>query len=197
MDVLGIHVPSTAPVFMAFLAVHVAAAMTAVVTGAWAALARRKARGRHTRLGDVYFGAICVVFVTASGLAVMRWRQDYQLFLIGSVAFGAALTGLIARRRHWPGDGAHVIGMGGSYIAMLTAFYVDNGRQLPVWDRLPVAAYWLLPSLAGIPLIHRALHRARLRAGAVTSGPAPVRRARLRASSRRTGRIRRRDARER
>lgn len=163
MDVLGIHVPSTAPVFLAFLAVHVTAALIAVVSGAWAALARPKARGRHTRLGDVYFSAICVVFATASAMAVMRWSEDYHLFLIGTVAFGAALTGLVARRRHWPGDGAHVMGMGGSYVAMLTAFYVDNGKQLPLWNRLPTAGYWLLPSLAGIPLIYRALHRARAR----------------------------------
>lgn len=168
MDVLGIHVPSSAPVFVVFLTVHVTMALIAVVSGAWAALTRRKARGRHTHLGDVYFSAICMVFVTASGMAVMRWGEDYHLFLIGTVAFGAALTGLVARRRRWPGDAAHVIGMGGSYIAMLTAFYVDNGRQLPFWDRLPTTAYWLLPSLVGIPLIYRVLHRAdgdRRRAG--------------------------------
>jgi hypothetical protein len=163
MDVLGIHVPSSAPVFLAFLAVHVTAALIAVVGGAWAALARRKGRGRHSRLGDVYFGAICVVFATATAMAVMRWREDYHLFLIGAVAFGAALTGLVARRRHWPGDAAHIISMGGSYIAMLTAFYVDNGKQLPLWDRLPTAAYWLLPGLIGVPLIYRALRRARVR----------------------------------
>lgn len=160
MDVLGIHVPSSAPVFLVFLAVHVTAALIAVVSGAWAALVRRKARGRHTRLGDVYFAAICVVFMTATGMAVMRWREDYHLFLIGVVAFGAALTGLVARRWHWPGDATHIIAMGGSYIAMLTAFYVDNGKQLPLWDRLPTAAYWLLPGLVGFPLIARALHRA-------------------------------------
>lgn len=163
MDVLGIHVPSTAPVFLAFLAVHVTAALAAVVSGAWAALARHKTRGRHSRLGGVYFAALCVVFATATGMAVMRWREDHRLFLIGAVSFGAALIGRMARRRRWPGDAAHVIGMGGSYIAMLTAFYVDNGPQLPIWDRLPTAAYWLLPGLVGVPLIYRALHRARPR----------------------------------
>ncbi|HEV3494783.1 MAG TPA: DUF2306 domain-containing protein, partial [Actinomycetes bacterium] len=40
--------------------------------------------------------------------------------------------------------------------------YVDNGPQLPVWDRLPSLAYWLLPSLIGVPLILRALARRRL-----------------------------------
>jgi hypothetical protein len=166
MDIFGIHVPSTAPVFLTVLAVHVTAALIAVVSGAWAELTRHKGRGRHTRLGDVYFCAICVVFATATAMAVMRWREDYHLFLIGTLAFSAALTGLLARRRHWPGDAAHIIGMGGSYIALLTAFYVDNGKQLPLWDRLPTAAYWLLPGLIGIPLIYRALRRARGRGGA-------------------------------
>jgi len=161
MDILGIHVPSSAPVFVTFLAVHVTAAFTALVSGAWAGLARKKERGRHTRSGDVYVSAICVVFATATGMAVMRWREDYHLFLIGTLAFGAALTGFLARRRHWPGDTAHIIGMGGSYIALLTAFYVDNGKQLPLWDRLPTAAYWVLPGLIGVSVIYRALRRAR------------------------------------
>jgi hypothetical protein len=47
---------------------------------------------------------------------------------------------------------------------MLTAFYVDNGRQLPLWDRLPTVAYWLLPLAVGAPLIWRAVRRARHRA---------------------------------
>jgi hypothetical protein len=49
--------------------------------------------------------------------------------------------------------------MGGSYIALLTGFYVDNGPFLPLWDRLPHLTYWLLPSLIGIPLIWLALRR--------------------------------------
>lgn len=161
VDVLGIHVPSSAPVFLAFLAVHVTAALVAVVSGGWAALVPRKGRGRHALLGDIYFGGISAVFATATAMAIMRWREDYHLFVIGAVAFGAALTGFVARRRRWPGDAVHILGMGGSYIALLTAFYVDNGKQLPIWNLLPTAAYWLLPGLIGIPLIYRALRRAR------------------------------------
>jgi hypothetical protein len=51
--------------------------------------------------------------------------------------------------------------MGISYVAMLTAFYVDNGPHLPLWDRLPTLAFWLLPSAAGVPIIARAVRRAR------------------------------------
>jgi hypothetical protein len=51
--------------------------------------------------------------------------------------------------------------MSASYILLLTAFYVDNGKHLPVWQRLPHVAYWLLPSAVGLPLVARALARHR------------------------------------
>ena len=49
--------------------------------------------------------------------------------------------------------------MGASYILMLTAFYVDNGKNLPLWKELPEIAFWLLPSAIGLPLIIHALFR--------------------------------------
>jgi hypothetical protein len=36
---------------------------------------------------------------------------------------------------------------------------VDNGPHLPLWDRLPVVAYWTLPALVGLPLVIRGLAR--------------------------------------
>lgn len=43
--------------------------------------------------------------------------------------------------------------MGTSYVALVTAFYVDNGPHLPLWDRLPPLAFWFLPGAIGFPLI--------------------------------------------
>jgi hypothetical protein len=158
--ILGDEVGSTAPLFLAFLAVHVAGGLTAVATGAMAALSR-KGSSRHVRAGRWYYRAITVVFATATILAVMRWRQDYYLFIIGAVAFIAATIGYQHRRGHHPGDTGHIAGMGVAYIAMLTAFYVDNGPHLPLWDRLPTLAFWVLPSAVGVPIIARAVIRAR------------------------------------
>ena len=158
--ILGDQVGSTAPVFLAFLAVHVTAGLTAVITGAAAALSR-KGSARHIRAGRWFYGAITVVFATATILAVMRWRQDYYLFIIGAVAFTAATIGYQHRRRHRPGDTGHIAGMGIAYVAMLTAFYVNNGPHLPLWDRLPTFAFWLLPPAIGAPIIVRAIARAR------------------------------------
>jgi hypothetical protein len=162
--ILGDQVGSTAPVFLAFLAVHVIAGLTAVITGAVAALAR-KGSPRHVRAGHWFYRAITVVFATATVLAAMRWRQDYYLFVVGAVAFTAATIGYQHRRRHRPGDTGHIAGMGVGYVAMLTAFYVDNGPHLPLWDRLPALSFWLLPAAIGAPVIARAVLRARKSAG--------------------------------
>jgi hypothetical protein len=99
--ILGDQVGSTAPAFLAILAVHVIAGLTAVITGAIAALAR-KPSPRHIRAGRWYYRAITTVFATAAGLAVMRWSQDYYLLIIGAVAFTAATAGYLHRRRHRP-----------------------------------------------------------------------------------------------
>jgi hypothetical protein len=147
-------------VFLTFLAIHVIAGLTAVLTGAVAAFAR-KGSPRHIRAGRWFYWAITVVFATATILAAMRWGQDYHLFVIGAVAFTAATIGYQHRRRHRPGDTGHITGMGVGYVAMLTAFYVDNGPHLPLWDRLPTLAFWLLPSAIGAPIIGRAVIRAR------------------------------------
>jgi hypothetical protein len=158
--ILGDQVGSTAPVFLAILAVHVIAGLAAVITGAIAALAR-KGSSRHIRAGRWYYRAITTVFATAAGLAITRWSQDYYLLIIGAVAFTAATVGYLHRRRHRPGDTGHIAGMGIAYTAMLTAFYVDNGPHLPLWDRLPTLAFWLLPSAIAAPIIARTLTRAR------------------------------------
>jgi len=47
--------------------------------------------------------------------------------------------------------------MGLSYIVLLTAFYVDNGKSLPLWKELPPISYWVIPATVGLPLIARAL----------------------------------------
>src|SRR5689334_9045888 len=161
--ILGDEVGSTAPAFLAFLAVHVLAGLTAVITGAIAALAR-KGSPRHIRAGRWYYRAITVVFATAAVLAAMRWAQDWYLLALGAVAFTAATIGYLHRRRHRPGDTGHIAGMGIAYTAMLTAFYVDNGPHLPLWHRLPVLAFWLLPSVIAASIITRAIIRARNKA---------------------------------
>jgi hypothetical protein len=159
LDIAGFHVPDAGPVFFTALAAHLAAAATAIVAGLLATTARKRP-GRHPRAGTVYLYAIAGVFVTAAVMAVLRWRHDWHLFIIATVAFGLAALGWWVRRhppRRWMAW--HGCAMAGSYVALFTGFYVDNGPQLPVWDRLPHLAYWLVPAAVGAPLTWWALIR--------------------------------------
>lgn len=154
-----IEAPSDSPIFLMVLAVHVVAGVTCVVTGIVAMLSRKRP-GRHPRFGTAYYRSLSVVFTTAAILSALRWAEDYHLFIIGSLAFAAATLGRTALRKRWRGwVRLHICGMGFSYILLLTAFYVDNGPNLPLWKELPSSAYWLLPSGIGLPLILHALLR--------------------------------------
>jgi uncharacterized membrane protein len=158
-EIFGLPIPDAGPIFAAALVLHVLSGLTAVIAGALAATARKQ-RGRHPRAGRVYLWALGGIFATATMMAAIRWHEDAHLFAIAVIAFSLGLYGYRARRRHRPGwPPHHAIGMGGSYIALLTGFYVDNRPFLPLWNRLPHLTYWLLPSLIGIPLIWRALGR--------------------------------------
>jgi len=46
-----------------------------------------------------------------------------------------------------------------SYIVLLTAFYVDNGKSLPLWRDLSPIVYWIAPAVVGLPLMLWALLR--------------------------------------
>jgi uncharacterized membrane protein len=157
--VLGIPIPSTDPLFLAIVGVHVLFALAAVIVGAIAMLSK-KGRGRHSEFGTIYFWCLSGVFITMSTLSFMRWAANYHLFILGAVSFASALFGRAAARRHWnQWPRLHLTGMGASYIVMLTAFYVDNGKNLPLWKELPEIVFWALPSVIGVPILVYALFR--------------------------------------
>lgn len=156
-NILGIEIPSTSPIFLGIVAIHILAGLLCVVAGA-AAMLSKKQIGRHPTFGTIYVRGLAVIFASSTALSIMRWREDYHLFVLGAVAFGLALFGRTAMRQRWPGWlRLHIIGMGMSYIVMLTAFYVDNGKNLPVWRDLPVIAYWTAPMIVGLPIMLWAL----------------------------------------
>ncbi|MEU7880105.1 hypothetical protein [Microbispora bryophytorum] len=159
IDILGTPIPNAGPVFFAALAIHITAGITCVSCGASAALTR-KGSPRHRRFGRIYLWSWVVVYVTLTVMSAIRWRENVHLFVIGTLGFTTALTGY-ANRRHRPD--LHILAMGASYVLLMTGFYVDNGAHLPLWDRLPTVAYWLLPALIGSPLIARAIARRRHR----------------------------------
>lgn len=165
IDVLGIVIPNESPLFLAIVAVHIAIALVAVVTGALAMLAK-KGVGRHSKFGSVYYWSMLGVFVTATALAVMRWAHSWHLFVLGALAFTCATLGRRGARQKPQRLDTHLFGMGASYVVLLTAFYVDNGRNLPLWKELPTIVYWTLPALVGVPVIVRTWLRHPLLRGA-------------------------------
>src|SRR5258708_1764341 len=131
-NVAGIEIPSGDPVFLAVVGIHILLGLACVITGAIAMLSQKRA-GRHPRYGTVYFWCSTGLFLTATGLAVARWTENYHLFILGALSFAAAYAGRQARRRRWRNwVRMHITGMGLSYVLMLIAFYVDNGKQLPL-----------------------------------------------------------------
>jgi hypothetical protein len=157
--VLGIPIPSSSPLFLGIVAVHVAAGLVCAVAGIAAMLATKHAR-RHPAAGTVYYWGLVVVFVSMAALSFLRWAENVHLFVLGIVSFGAGTIGRAARRGWWRGWLRwHIAGMGISYITLLTAFYVDNGPHLALWRSLPRLAHWLLPSVVGLPILIWALRR--------------------------------------
>jgi hypothetical protein len=155
--VIGIPIPSDAPVFLAILAQHVSAGLVCVIAGIVAMLSH-KGSGRHPSAGSIYYWALFTVFLSMAALAVMRWPEEHERFILGCLSFLAASMGRTARRRRWQfWVPLHISGMGMSYILLLTAFYVDNGANLPLWGQLPQLAFWILPSAFGVPILIYAL----------------------------------------
>lgn len=149
----GIPIPSSNPDFLALVGIHVLFGSAAVVTGA-VAMFSAKGRGRHSNFGKIYFWCLCGVFITMAALAFVRWDEDYDLFILGALSFGMACLGRIILRQHWrQWPRLHLTCMAASYVLMLTAFYVDNGKNLPLWRELPQIAFWILPALIAAPLV--------------------------------------------
>lgn len=157
VDFFGIPIPDEGPVFLVAVGVHIIAGITCVVSGIVSMVSRKGGR-IHITFGRVYVGGMAVVFATMAIMAVIRWPLDNHLAVMGLVALVATGLGFLNRRRH-RSDTWHILAMGVSYVALLTAFYVDNGPALPVWSLLPPWVFWVLPTIVGAPLIAIAIGR--------------------------------------
>lgn len=75
--VAGFEIPTSDPVFLAVVGVHVLLGLACTITGAIAMLSTKRI-GRHPLFGSIYYWCISGVFVTASALATVRWAEDYH-----------------------------------------------------------------------------------------------------------------------
>jgi hypothetical protein len=120
-NVAGIEIPSTDPIFLAVVGVHVLLGLACTFAGAFAMLSRKRP-GRHPRYGTIYFWCLAGVFLTSTSLAAVRWAEDYHLFILGALSFAAAYLGRQARRQRWRyWVRLHIAGMGASYVLLLIA----------------------------------------------------------------------------
>lgn len=156
-DLFGIPVPSTDRVFLTFVVIHIAISLICVMSGLLAMLANKGGK-RHSIYGKVYFWSMLSAFVTVVILSIMRWPHNIHLLSIGILAAISAYLGWRLtknQRKNW--TRLHTILMGSSYIFLLTGFYVDNGKNLPVWRLFPQWFFWVFPVAVGLPIILKVL----------------------------------------
>lgn len=138
------------------LALHIAAGVCGVLLGpaaiAGAASGREDARGG--RLGAAYHGAVLAVCVSAAGLAVLDLAGLWWFLPIAAGSYAFALRARLAIRRRSPGwRRRSVSGYGGAYISLWTAILVVSANGTPL--------LWLVPTLAGVPLVEWLARRVR------------------------------------
>jgi len=169
INIDGIIIPDNSPLFLSLIGIHVLAALLCVIS-AILAMFSRKTNKRHSLFGAYYFWCLLVVFISSVLVSIIRWPLDNQLLILGTFSFGFAFTGRLAQRNKWKFRMRwHLISMNMSFIILLTAFYVDNGKNIPVWKLLPAIYFWLIPGFIGIPvmayvLLHHPLTRFKTKA---------------------------------
>ncbi len=149
----GIPVPSDDKIFLAIVVFHILLGIICVSSGVTAMLSE-KGSVVHRRSGKIYYRALLLVFISVIPLSIMRWPHNNDLLVLGTLSFFTAYSGrqlALKRRSGW--TRLHTMLMGSSYILLLTAFYVDNGKNLPFWNQFSQLFFWLFPSAIGVPII--------------------------------------------
>lgn len=143
------------------LRVHILVGITAV-GGDLGAMRTRKGSRWHRRWGTGYLATVLVLCTTGTLLALAQWPQDAHLLALAVLTAALAGLGYAAAKRRWVGwTGAHISGMGGAFIVMLSAFYVDNGPPCRAgggcppwpggWPRALSACRWWRARCAATP----------------------------------------------
>ena len=131
----GILVPSDNKLFLTIGVIHILLGIICELSG-FAAMICRKGSSVHTLSVKIYYWGLLFVFTTVIPLSIMRWPHNNHLLVMGILSFLFAYLGWRLARNPRPGwTCLHTIFMGSSYVVLLTAFYVDNGKNLPIWKK--------------------------------------------------------------
>lgn len=135
------------------LVAHVALGSAGIFLGP-IAMFSRKAPGFHPCIGEIYHWVMLGVCLSAAALALLEWERLWAFLPIAAGSYAFALLGYVAAKRRFAGWlRIHVIGQGGSYIAMVTALLVVNWQTL--FDEPGRSSFWAwaIPTLVGTPII--------------------------------------------
>jgi len=128
------------------ISLHVLAGAAAILFG-FGAMSVKKKQGWHTQIGNLYHAAFVVVAVTASALAILNWKSLWWFLPVAIFSYAFALLGFLAAKlkfKNWLRF--HLLGQGGSFIALFTALLAVNFGSISI---LP----WIIPTLIGTPIL--------------------------------------------
>ncbi|WP_081798138.1 DUF2306 domain-containing protein [Neobacillus dielmonensis] len=156
--------------FKLFLLIHIISGIVCLVSGIFAMSARKK-KGRHTTAGEIYHGFYVLVFISAIYMSITHWEESAYLFYIGVFSYALAILGYLAGKIRWKNWlNAHIGGMLGSYIGIVTATIVVNIPKVPVLNEIPVLIFWFLPTIIGTPFIIKTGNKYKPKKGTPTRG---------------------------
>jgi hypothetical protein len=149
----GLPIPFHDPALLVVLAIHILAAFTGVIIGIIVMVSQKRVRQTPTVRHDVLLVFVCSVRHSADpgcnpvvGRLLpgnSRYARIYSSITRASCfSFASAFPGSSAYQRHGPVIHPDAV-----------AFYMDNGRHLPLWRDFPAVTYWMAPSAIGTALI--------------------------------------------
>lgn len=107
----------------------------------------KKKQGLHTKIGHLYHHLFALITITALVLAMLNWSRLWWFAPIAIFSYAFALLGFLAAKLKWKNWlRFHLVGQGGSFIAMCTAVMVVNVGSVNLLA-------WIVPTIIGAPIL--------------------------------------------
>jgi hypothetical protein len=132
------------------LTLHIAAGTLGLVVGSVAILgAVRRQPGGWAGRG--YHWLVLAVCASATALALLDFSELWFFVPIAAGSYAFALRAFLAEKRRRPGwQDPYIRGLGGAYIALVTALLVVSVGSVVTW---------VVPTLVGVPLLEATVRR--------------------------------------
>lgn len=143
--------------------VHAVLGVLLLVSGGLAAASRKRRDSRHRLYGTLYVGLLIITLTTGMWAGARSPGTSlFEVMTPPTLAMG--MVGYTAARRKQPMFGKpwrywHILGMGGSYIGVVTATAFQVIPRMVDVGAAGRATLWLLPTAVGVLMMNRAVHR--------------------------------------